>query len=118
VNVTVGIGHQEWRKFLRRLDAEISPRAELHVVMDNYGTHKEPHVQSVAEKEASSLCVPLCADQFQLAEFWWSAWFRELTEKAIRARQFRECAGAKAGDRGIYASLERKPQAIHLERHG
>jgi hypothetical protein len=25
---------------------------------------------------------------------------------------------SKAGDRGIYASLEQKPQAVHLKRHG
>src|SRR5258708_37773650 len=33
-------------------------------------------------------------------------------------RQVGEGAGSKGGDRGIYASLERKPQAVHLERHG
>src|SRR5205807_9034290 len=33
------------------------------------------------------------------------------------ARQFRECAGAKPSHRGISASLEPKPQAVHLERH-
>src|SRR5260370_24566344 len=33
------------------------------------------------------------------------------------ARQFAECAGLEAGHRGIYASLEQKPQAVHLERH-
>src|SRR5205814_6891961 len=36
--------HQEWRKFLRRLDAEFPPERKLHLVMDNYGTHKQPRV--------------------------------------------------------------------------
>ncbi|MGH9621961.1 MAG: IS630 family transposase, partial [Bryobacteraceae bacterium] len=37
--------HQEWLRFLRRLDREFPSRLKLHLVMDNYGTHKEPHVQ-------------------------------------------------------------------------
>jgi len=32
-------------KFLQRLDAEFAGGVELHVVMDNYGTHKHPRVQ-------------------------------------------------------------------------
>jgi len=30
---------------LQRLDAEFPGEIELHVVMDNYGTHKHPRVQ-------------------------------------------------------------------------
>ena len=30
--------HQEWLKFLRRLDVEFPPELQLHLVMDNYGT--------------------------------------------------------------------------------
>jgi hypothetical protein len=37
--------HQEFLKFLRRLDAAFPGEVALHVVMDNYGTHKHPHVQ-------------------------------------------------------------------------
>ena len=37
--------HQEWLKFLRRLDYVLPPQPHRHLVMDNYGTHKEPHVQ-------------------------------------------------------------------------
>jgi transposase len=37
--------HQEWLKFLRRLDREFPQQVQLHLVMDNYGTHKEPHVK-------------------------------------------------------------------------
>ena len=31
---------QEFLRFLRQLDAEYAPELELHLVMDNYGTHK------------------------------------------------------------------------------
>lgn len=36
--------HQELLKFLNRLDAELPPDGEIHVIMDNYGTHKVPKV--------------------------------------------------------------------------
>jgi len=59
--------------------------------------------------EASSLCVPLCADQFKLAEFG-GALVSRIDRESNSARQFPECAGSKAGHRGIYASLEQKPK--------
>jgi hypothetical protein len=38
--------HQEFLKFLRRLDREFPEDRELHMVLDNYGTHSTPEVQS------------------------------------------------------------------------
>src|SRR6202044_3324718 len=37
--------HQEFLKFLRRIDREFQGGKTLHVVMDNYGTHKTPAVK-------------------------------------------------------------------------
>lgn len=36
--------HQEFLKFLDRIDAQLPPTGEVHVIMDNYGTHKVPKV--------------------------------------------------------------------------
>ena len=36
--------HQEFLKFLERLDAQLPPTGEVHIIMDNYGTHKTPKV--------------------------------------------------------------------------
>jgi hypothetical protein len=38
--------HQELLRFLRRLDQEFPGETPLHLVMDNYGTHKHPRVRS------------------------------------------------------------------------
>ena len=78
--------HQEWLKFLRRLDAEFPPQLQLHLVMDNYGTHKEPHVQAWLTKHPRFVChfVPTSSSWLNLVE----RWFRELTEKAIRRGSF------------------------------
>ena len=58
--------HQEFLKFLRRLDPEFPGELGLHLVMDNYGTHKQPRCKRGSS--ASALCHALCAHQFQLAE--------------------------------------------------
>lgn len=37
--------HREWLRFLKLLDAETPPGLQLHVIADNYATHKHPKVQ-------------------------------------------------------------------------
>src|SRR6059036_2192578 len=79
--------HQEWLKFLRRLDREFPKNVQLHLVMDNYGTHKEPHVKAwLKKKHPRFVChfVPTSSSWLNLVE----RWFRELTEKAIRRGSF------------------------------
>ncbi len=78
--------HQEWLKFLRRLDREFPQDLQLHLVMDNYGTHKEPHVTAWLKKHPRFVChfVPTSSSWLNLVE----RWFRELTEKAIRRGSF------------------------------
>jgi len=78
--------HQEWLKFLRRLDREFPPELELHCVMDNYGTHKEPHVQAWLKKHPRFVChfIPTSSSWLNLVE----RWFEELSEKAIRRGSF------------------------------
>ena len=36
--------HQEFLKVLERVDAQLPPDRDVHVIMDNYGTHKAPKV--------------------------------------------------------------------------
>lgn len=88
--------HQEWLRFLRRLDTEFPAPLNLHLVMDNYGTHKEPHVQAWLKKHPRFVChfVPTRSSWLNLVE----RWFRELSEKAIR--------------RGSFASVPDLKQAI------
>ena len=78
--------HQEWLKFLRRLDREFPLELPLHLVMDNYGTHKEPHVQAWLKKHPRFVChfVPTSSSWLNLVE----RWFRELTQKTIRRGSF------------------------------
>jgi transposase len=78
--------HQEFLKFLRRLDREFPGDRELHLVLDNYGTHKTPEVQSWLKRHRRFVphFIPTSSSWLNLVE----RWFRELTEKAVRREAF------------------------------
>ena len=78
--------HQEWLKFLRRLDREYPSELTLHVILDNYGTHKTPEVKKWLEQHPRFVChfIPTSSSWLNMVE----RWFRELTDKAIRRGSF------------------------------
>jgi transposase len=78
--------HQEFLKFLRRLDREFVPDLDLHLIVDNYGTHKEPTVKNwLARHPRFHLhFIPTSSSWLNLVE----RWFRELTDKRIRRGSF------------------------------
>jgi transposase len=78
--------HQEFLKFLSRLDHEYAPDRELHLVLDNYGTHKHPRVQRwLARRPRFKLhFIPTSSSWLNLVE----RWFAELTGKAVRRGSF------------------------------
>jgi transposase len=78
--------HQEFLRFLRRLDKEYPEKTPLHLIVDNYGTHKQPKVQQWLEKHPrfSLHFTPTSSSWLNLVE----RWFREITEKRIRRDSF------------------------------
>ena len=38
--------HQEFLKFLKKIDKNVPPGLDVHLVCDNYGTHKTPQIQA------------------------------------------------------------------------
>jgi hypothetical protein len=38
--------HQEWLAFLKHIDREVPAYAQLHLILDNYATHKHPKVKA------------------------------------------------------------------------
>ena len=82
--------HQEFLRFLRRIDAEFPGDVALHLVMDNYGTHKHPNVQAWMKRHPRFVChfVPTSSSWLNLVE----RWFGELTSKAVRRGSFRSVA--------------------------
>lgn len=78
--------HQEFLKFLRKLDKEYGSDEQLHLVMDNYGTHKHAKVRAWLEKHPRFHVhfIPTSSSWLNLVE----RWFAELTNKAVRRGSF------------------------------
>ena len=78
--------HQEFLRFLRRIDQEFPGPVPLHLVMDNYGTHKKAEVRSWLKKHSRFVLhfVPTSSSWLNLVE----RWFRELTSKCVRRGVF------------------------------
>ena len=79
--------HQEFIRFLKRIDGETPPELSLHLIVDNYGTHKHPRVESwLARHPRFHLhFIPTASSWLNLVE----RWFREITDKRIRRGSFR-----------------------------
>jgi transposase len=73
---------REFRKFLDHLDASLPPEGEVHMVLDNYATHKTPAVRRwFARRPRYHLhFTPTHASWLNLIE----RWFGLLTERQIR----------------------------------
>lgn len=88
----------EFRKFLDRIEAEVPPMLEAHLILDNYGTHKAPTVHRwLARHPRFHLhFTPTGASWMNLVE----RWFATLTDKQIRR-------GAHRSTRELEAAITR-----------
>ena len=79
--------HQEWIKFLKQIDAQTPPDLDLHLIADNYCTHKHPSVKAWLKKHPRFHMhfIPTSSSWLNLIE----RWFRELTDKMIRRGAFK-----------------------------
>jgi len=77
--------HQEFLRFLKQLDKEV-PDKELHLILDNYGTHKHEKVQSWLRRHRRFHLhfTPTGASWMNMVEIW----FGILTNQAIRRGSF------------------------------
>jgi transposase len=72
----------EFRKFLIRIEDEVPKSLDVHVVLDNYATHRTPAIQRwLARHPRFHLhFTPTGASRLNLVE----RWFAELTQKQLR----------------------------------
>ncbi|MDT7815478.1 MAG: hypothetical protein QOJ42_5394 [Acidobacteriaceae bacterium] len=78
--------HQEWLKFLQQLDRETPAERDLHLILDNYATHKHPKVKAWLAKHPRIHLhfTPTSASWLNMVE----RFFRDLTEKRLRRGVF------------------------------
>ena len=95
--------HQEWIKFLKLIDAETPKALDLHLIVDNYATHKHPKVKSWLKRHPRFHVhfIPTASSWLNLVE----RWFREITDKRIR--------------RGTFHNVKQLQQAItdYIDEH-
>src|SRR5918992_2142919 len=77
----------EFRKFLDAIDTNVSSKLQVHLILDNYGTHKTPLIHRwLAKRPRFHLhFTPTSASWLNLVE----RWFGLLTERQIRRGVFR-----------------------------
>jgi len=90
--------HQEFLRFMRTVEQQTPQDLDLHVILDNYATHKHPAVLRWLERNprVHFHFIPTSSSWLNLVE----RWFREITDKAIR--------------RGVFHSVQALRVAIDL----
>lgn len=78
--------HQEFLRFLKRLDRELPSGKALHLILDNYGTHGHPKVREWLARHPRFVLhfIPTSSSWLNLVE----RWFAELTQKSVRRGSF------------------------------
>jgi len=80
--------HQEWLKFLRLLDQTMPPAVNLHLICDNYSTHKHDKVQRWLQRHPRFHIhfTPTGSSWLNMVE----RFFRDLTQNRLRRGVFRD----------------------------
>lgn len=95
--------HQEWIQFLKLIDEQTPNDVDLHLIVDNYATHKHARVKAWLRRHPRFHIhfIPTASSWLNLVE----RWFREITDKQIR--------------RGVFHSVQKLVATImdYIERH-
>ena len=95
--------HTEWLTFLRFINKHTPPDKEIHIICDNYATHKHPKVKSWFKyhKRFHVHFTPTSASWLNMVE----RFFRDLSERQLR--------------RGVFRSVPELQQAVmdYIDKH-
>ena len=95
--------HQEWIRFLKQIDDETPSDLDLHLIVDNYATHKHPKVLAWLKRRPRFHIhfIPTSSSWLNVIE----RFFRDLTDKRLR--------------RGTFGSVPELITAIHsyIDQH-
>lgn len=78
--------HQEWIKFLRLIEEQTTAELDVHIIADNYATHKHPKVERWLRRHPRFHLhfIPTSSSWLNVVE----RFFREITDKRIRRGAF------------------------------
>ena len=78
--------HKEWLAFLKQIDRETAAGLDVHLIIDNYATHKHPVVKAWLTRRPRFHLhfTPTSSSWLNLVE----RFFRDLTEEVVREGSF------------------------------
>lgn len=78
--------HQEWIKFLKLIEQSVEPGKAIHIICDNYATHKHPKVRAWLDRHPRFKVhfTPTSASWLNMVE----RFFRDVTERRLRRGSF------------------------------
>jgi transposase len=102
--------HKEWLKFLRLIDQQTPAGKQLHLIADNYATHKHPAVQEWLEghPRLHMHFTPTSASWTNMVE----RFFRDITDRRIRRGVFRSVAELVQAIDAYLAQHNKQPKAF------
>lgn len=100
--------HNEWLRFLKRLHRETPKNLALHIICDNYATHKHPTVKAwlEAHERVHIHFTPTSSSWLNMVE----RFFRDITENRIRRGIFRSVPELEAGIQTYIANHNAAPK--------
>src|SRR5215472_11693045 len=106
---------QEFLGFLKHIEANVPGNLDVHLVIDNYATHKHPTVRNwlSARPRYHVHHTPTYASWLNQVE----RWFALLTQRQIRRGFFRQRQGTHCQNRGLRTRLQRQGSALRVDRH-
>jgi transposase len=101
--------HQEFLRFLKLIDAAVPKDLDLHLVLDNYATHKTPQIKAwlIKHPRFHLHFTPTSSSWLNLVE----RWFAELTSRKLRRSAHRSITALEADIRAWinHWNADRKP---------
>ena len=101
--------HQEFIRFLKQIDAETPAALDLHLIVDNYGTHKHPRVKAWLKRHPRFHLhfTPTSSSWLNLVE----RWFRD-DHRPAPPRLFHNVAALMAAIRAYLDNHNQNPQVF------
>ena len=108
--------HQEWLKFLRAIEAAMPPAVDVHLILDNYATHKHPKVRRwLAQRPRFKLhFTPTSASWLNLVE----RFFRDLSQDVVTPGSFTSVTELVTAIWAYLAERNLKPQRYEWKAEG
>lgn len=118
--------HKEWLSFLKQLDAETPGELTLHLIIDNYATHKHPKVRSWMKwrndrQQREQGCQRLVLHFTPTSSSWMNLverFFRDLTVEVVRDGSFESVAELVASIGAYLAERNLQPKAYRWNAAG